>query len=159
MKILALVGMLAFVQAQSPANITGTWQWRGAAGWQRIELNLKADGTKLTGVLRMGPGSQEPATPADFWEYFFDPVDFKITNGKVEGNQIGFEQSVVRPAGSAQAFGGPVTSFRPAFETRFLYKGVVQGDQIVMTREIAADKRDPLSLGGHKVEFILQRVK
>jgi hypothetical protein len=120
-------------------------------------MNLKAEGTRLTGVVRMGPGAREPVTPADFWEYFFDPVDFKIANGKVVGNQIDFEQVVVRPEGAPQGSGRGAT--RSSFESRFIYRGVLQGDQIVMTREVVPNNKDTLSLGNHRVEFMLQRVK
>src|SRR5678816_4308005 len=83
MKILMLIGVLSLAQSQPATNVAGTWEWEGAAGWQRIILTLKSDGSILAGVIRMGPGSHEPEKPSDFWEYFFDPVDFKISNGTV----------------------------------------------------------------------------
>ena len=120
MKALALITTLAIVQAQAPANVTGTWEWHGSAGWQRIEMTLKADGTKLTGLLRMGPGANEPASSSEFWQYFFDPVDFKISNGRVEGNQIGFEQLVLRPVGLPQQGRGSLQTPPRTYENRFI---------------------------------------
>ena len=122
-------------------------------------MTLKADGTKLTGLIRMGPGGTEPASPAEFWQYFFDPVDFKISNGRVQGNQIAFEQLVLRPAGLPQQGRGSFQTPPRTYENRFIYVGVVQGDQILMTREMVPDKKDSWSLGKHKVQFVLQRVK
>jgi hypothetical protein len=160
MRVLALFVTLSLVQVQAPPNVTGIWEWKGSAGWQRIEMTFKTDGSKLTGVIRMGPGGSEPASPADFWQYFFDPVDFKIFNGKVDGNQIHFEQNILRfGVPPQQGRGGFQSAVRQTFENRFLYHGVVQGDQIVMTREMVAVKKDPASLGHHKVSFILSRVK
>jgi hypothetical protein len=164
-KALVLTAVLTLAQAHPPANVSGTWEWQGTAGWQRIILTLKSDGSLLTGVLRMGPGTHEPATPADFWEYFFDPVDFRISNGTVSGNEIGFEHAVLKAPVSTQGglvFSGPTNvapSGRSIADTKFVYKGVVQADTLVMTREVVSDKKDPWSLGAHKVEFVLKRVK
>ena len=157
-----LVAVLGLAQSQRPANVTGTWEWQGAAGWQRIILTLRSDGSGLTGVLRMGPGSHEPATPADLWEYFFDPVDFRISNGTVSGNVIRFEHAAARPLGVTPlvfARGGSRPNTRAGADNKFVYKGVVQADEILITREAVSDKNDPWSLGVHKVEFILKRVK
>jgi len=151
MKILVLITVLGLVQAQRTENVTETWEWQGAAGWQRIPLTLKSEGSSLTGVIRMGPGSTEPEKPADFWEYFFDPVDFRISNGTVSGNRINFEHSVARPPAS--------TPGRATVDHKFVYKGVVQADEIVITREIVSVRKDAWSLGAHKVEFVLRRVK
>jgi hypothetical protein len=162
-KALLVLAVLGLAQSQPPANVTGTWEWEGTAGWQRITLTLKPEGSSLTGVIRMGPGSREPTTPADLWEYFFDPVDFKISSGTISGNSISFEHIANKPSVSAQ--GVPVTSLRGiannrvTVEPKFVYKGVVQADPIVMTREIVSDKRDPWALGVHKVEFVLRRAK
>ena len=164
MKAWVLIAVLGLAQAQPLANVSGTWEWQGTAGWQRIILTLKSDGSTLTGVVRMGPGSHEPATSADFWEYFFDPVDFRISNGTVSGNAIGFEHTVIKAPVSTQ----PVLVFSPTNvvpnarsieDVKFVYKGVVQADTIVMTREVVSGKKDPWSLGVHKVEFVLKRVK
>lgn len=165
MKLLILVGVLSLAQKQPPTNVTGTWEWQGAAGWQRIILMLKSDGSGLTGVIRMGPGSHEPETTADYWEFFFDPVDFKISNGSVSGNLISFEHTAVRPTGPARsaffpsAGGSNFNPARPSLDSRFVYKGVVQANEIVMTREVVDDKKGPWSSGAHKVEFVLKRVK
>lgn len=151
MKVLILLMALSVVQAQSAVNVTGKWQWRGSSGWQRIELNLKSAGSTLTGTMRIGPGVDEPEYPEEFWEYFFDPVDFKISEGTISGDRISFEQVVTRFSG-ARGRGGP------SFTTRFLYKGVIAGDIIDMTREVVPDKKDPWSLGNQRVEFVLKRV-
>ena len=166
MKILMLIGVLSLAQSQPATNVAGTWEWEGAAGWQRIILTLKSDGSTLAGVIRMGPGSHEPEKPSDFWEYFFDPVDFKISNGTVSGDRISFEHSFVRapvtPQSSAPVFGPSRPPTRPAdtkADPKFVYRGVVQAEQIVMTRELVSDQKDPWTLGVHKVEFVLRRVK
>jgi hypothetical protein len=165
MKLLVLIGVLSLAQSQPATNVTGTWEWEGAAGWQRIILTLKSDGSNLTGVIRMGPGSHEPESPSDFWEYFFDPVDFKISNGTVSGNRINFEHSYARAPVTIQpalAFGArPAT--RSAADTKadpkFVYRGLVQANEIVMTRELINDQKDAWALGVHRVEFVLRRVK
>src|SRR5262252_3965132 len=160
MKAWVLAAFLGLAQGPPSVNVSGTWEWQGTAGWQRIILTLRSDGSALTGVIRMGPGSHEPATPADFWEYFFDPVDFKISNGTVSGNVVGFEHAVIK-APSTQAvpvfFGPPnvAPNSRAISDTKVVYKGVVQADTIVMTREVVSDRKDAWSLGAHKVEFIL----
>lgn len=152
MKGLSLVALLVLTQAQRPANVTGTWLWQGSAGWQRIELSLKSDGSKLTGVMTMGPGSHEPASSAGFWEYFFDPLDFRISNGSITGTSISFEQSAYQLSTSGA---------RPT-QIRFIYTGVVNGDRIHMTREIVAgesEKKNLWQLGSHKVNFVLEKVE
>jgi len=151
MKLLSLLIVVSLAQAQFAVNVTGRWQWRGVAGWQRIELNLKSEGSRVSGTMRIGPGGDEPATPEDFWEYFFDAVDFKISDGTISGNQIRFEQSVGRLSGRRSAPG-------PAATTRYLYKGTVEGDEIAMTREVVPDKKDPWSLGNQRIEFVVKRV-
>jgi hypothetical protein len=153
MKVWMLIAALSLAQARPEEAATGRWQWRGTSGWQRIEMSLKAEGTKLTGTIRMGPGAEEPKSNEELWEYFFDPVDFKISDGTVTGNRISFEQDVTRTAGGRLARGG-ITH-----PTRYLYKGLVEGDQIVMTREVVPDEKDPWSMGNQKIEFVLQRVK
>ena len=151
MKVLMLIAALSLAQASSPVNVTGKWQWRGVAGWQRIEMNLKSEGARLTGTIRIGPGTDAPPTPEEFWEYFFDPVDFRISDGTVSGNQIRFEQSVNRAAGTQGRGAAPVV-------TRYLYTGLVEANQIFMTREAVPDKKDLWSLGNQRIEFLLQRV-
>jgi hypothetical protein len=153
MKLWILIAAMSLAQSRSDEAVTGRWQWRGTYGWQRIEMNLKGEGTRLTGTIRMGPGAEEPKSTEDLWEYFFDPVDFKISDGTVAGNRISFEQDVTRTASGRQPFRGV------SQPTRYLYKGVVEGDQIVMAREVVPDKKDPWSQGNQRIEFVLQRVK
>ena len=158
MTIFALVALLYLPQIQSQANVAGTWQWRGSAGWQRIEMNFEVDGSRLSGIVRMGPGSGEPATPDDFWEYFFDAVDFRIEGGAITGNEIRFDHQTVRLRFPAILAG--LQSAGSVESLRFTYKGIiVEGDQILMTREIVPGKNGTATLGTHKVEFILKRVK
>jgi hypothetical protein len=156
MNLLILIGVLSLAQSRQPANVTGTWEWQGAAGWQRIILMLKSEGSGLTGTVRMGPGAHEPETPAEYWEFFFDPVDFKISNGTVSGNLISFEHAAARPPSLTPTLF--LRGARPA-ASKFVYKGVVQADEIVITRESVMNQKDPWSLGVHKVEFVLKRVK
>jgi hypothetical protein len=166
MRIVILLAVLALPQAQRSAGVTGKWQWRGTAGWQRIELNLEANGPTLTGILRMGPGTDQPVPPDGYWEYFFDPVEFKIAKGTVEGNSISFEQVVQRPVpapvvragGLSTIIIGGATGGRTS-SIRFIYKGTLEGDRIQVVREIAPSKDDPWTLGTHKVKFVLQRIK
>jgi len=77
MKRLMLGMMIVLVRTQRPAVVTGTWRWEGSAGWQRNQLNLRAEGSRLTGVIQMGPQSEE-ADRSGFWACFFDPVGFEI---------------------------------------------------------------------------------
>jgi hypothetical protein len=143
MKALLLSGALLMALPQT--SVTGKWFWQGQAGWQRIALDLRADGSRLRGVLRMGPGGSEPATPKDFWEYFFDPADFEILNGRINGNTVSFEQEVRS---------GTVPS-------RFLYTGLVEGERIAFTREVVpnTNPKGPVIRGTHRVQFTVQRVR
>jgi hypothetical protein len=158
MRVPILIALLAFTQAGRPANVTGTWQWRGPAGWQRLELDLRAEGQKLTGTIRMGPGPEEPVSTDGLWQYFFDPVEFKITNGTIAGNSLSFQQVIQKAAPVATS---PATPFgvnrSTTLETRLIYKGVVAGDRIQMSREWIGN--DPWTLGNHRVEFELRRIK
>lgn len=142
MKALLLSGALLLFAAPQTA-ITGKWFWQGQAGWQRITLDLRADGSRLRGVLRMGPGGAEPATPKDFWEYFFDPADFEILNGRITGNTVSFEQEIRNGESPS----------------RFLYTGVVEGERIAFTREVVPNPKGPAIRGTHRVQFTVQRVR
>jgi hypothetical protein len=141
MKALLLSGMLLLAAPQT--SVTGKWSWQGQSGWQRITLDLRADGSRLRGTLRMGPGGSEPATPKDFWEYFFDPADFEILNGRINGNTVSFEQEV--RSGAAPS--------------KFLYTGLVEGERIAFTRELVPNPKGPVIRGTHKVQFTVQRVR
>jgi hypothetical protein len=157
MKVFALLAALVLAQARPPVDVTGVWQWQGSAGWQRLEMTLKADGSRVSGAVRMGPGSREPQSPSEFWEYFFDAADFRISNGRIAGNTITFEHSASRGTNApAGGFGAQSTRTSPV---RFTYRGIIQGDQIQMTRQVEFDDKDPWALGSHRVEFLLQRVK
>ena len=72
-------GAASQVQA---ADATGTWTWsrpgRNGAEAQKMTLNLKADGEKLTGAVT-SPGRQGA-----------EPVKTEISDGKVKGDEISF---------------------------------------------------------------------
>lgn len=109
----------------------------------------------------MGPGRIEPKSPADYWEFFVDPVDFKILAGKVEGNTISFEHEAgksIPATGGLAANIGPAGLVRP-LPSKSVYRGTIEGNRIVMTRETVSQDSDPWVLGKHKVQFILERVK
>jgi hypothetical protein len=69
------------------ADVTGKWTYEmaGRQGGQPrpVTLNLKADGSKLTGTVSgmMGRGGGGGGTPPDM----------EIMNGKVDGNNVSFE--------------------------------------------------------------------
>ncbi len=169
MRYLVLVSILILAQPQTQQRLEGKWMWQGVGGWQRLVLDLKVQGSILTGTLWMGPGGAEPKSPNDYWEYFFDPTAFKIANGKVQGNTISFEHEAqktiptvigrpfVLPAGArgvAAVQGAPKPS-----PGKFIYRGVFNGDKIVLTRETVARDGDPWVVGKHKVEISLEPVK
>lgn len=122
----------------------------------------------------MGPGGVEPKSPDEFWEFFFDATDFKISNGKIEGNAIYFEHEARKsvPGGTAIAIPGGaspsisrmlgITLNGPqprVVPSKFIYRGVVQGQRITLTRETVSREGDPWVLGRHAVEFSLERMK
>jgi hypothetical protein len=76
------VGFLASVQAQDKkADPTGTWTWtrpgRNGGPEQKITLNLKAEGDKVTGKIT-SPGRQGATT------------DTEIKDGKIKGDEVSF---------------------------------------------------------------------
>jgi hypothetical protein len=164
MKALLLISALVLAQPQASPSIDGKWLWQGPAGWQRIVLDLKGQGTRLTGVVRMGPGGVEPKSAKDYWEYFFDPTDFKIENGKIEGNTIYFEHEAqkILPVGNllTRPFGMPPAApgTANAVTSRFIYRGRIEGSRIVLTREAASRPDDPWVIGNHKVQIFLERM-
>ena len=157
MKALLLISALILGQPQASPAIAGKWLWQGSTGWQRIVLDLKLQGTVLTGVLRMGPGGGQPRSPEEFWEFFFDPADFKIINGKVEGNTVYFEHDAEKAIpGSPSGFRGAPPPRKQS--SRFVYRGTIMENRIVLTRETSSQTSDPWVLGTHKVEFALERM-
>jgi hypothetical protein len=85
------------------ADVSGKWtaQVPGRGGQTReATFNLKADGNTLTGTIT-GPRG-----------------DADISDGKIDGNQISFTQTL--------EFNGNTI--------KFLYKGTVSGDEIKFTR-------------------------
>ena len=93
-----------FAAAASAADVSGKWvaQVPGRGGnTQEVTFNFKVDGSKLTGTTVTPRGENE------------------ISDGKVEGDQISFTQTL--------EFNG--NSFK------LVYTGKVSGDQIEFTRE------------------------
>ena len=80
--ILLVVALGAFA-----ADVTGKWTYeqagRQGGNPRTITMNLKADGSKLTGTVSgmMGRGGGGGGTPPDM----------EIMNGKVDGNNVSFE--------------------------------------------------------------------
>jgi hypothetical protein len=96
--LLGLLALTAFA-----ADVNGKWvaQMTGRNGQTReITFNFKADGNTLTGTITTPRG------------------DMDISDGKVDGDQISFTQTL--------EFGGN--------EIKLLYKGTVSGDEIKFTR-------------------------
>src|SRR5262245_39051766 len=114
------LGILGLGAAQSrPGDVTGRWRWAGAAGWQQIEFDFIADGNKLSGTISMGKGfsSGLPVTTGgnpppvlrmgperrpflkgieleDLWRYYLPTAQFRIENGRIEGDRIQFDQVI-----------------------------------------------------------------
>ena len=96
-----LCGLLAWTALA--ADVTGKWtaQVPGRGGQMRdATFNLKADGNTVTGTIS-GPRG-----------------DSEISDGKIEGDQISFTQTL--------EFNGN--------SVKLLYKGTVSGDEIKFTR-------------------------
>jgi hypothetical protein len=68
--------LLVVVLALVAADVTGKWTYeqQGRGGAQTVTLNLKADGSNLTGSMEGGRGG-----PAE------------ISNGKIDGDNISFD--------------------------------------------------------------------
>jgi hypothetical protein len=138
---LAILAPVRFAAQDSTPRIAGRWQWEGPAGWQRITLDLEVDGTgkRLSGRIRLGPGSVEPVAPDRYWEYFFEPLVSGISEGRVDGARISFEQEIEGGAGGDE---GEV----------LVYSGAVDGDLLHLTRSYDG------TLRSHRAEFTLERV-
>ena len=97
-----LLGLLSLTALA--ADVTGKWtaQMTGRDGQTREQtFNFKVDGNALTGTLSGRQG------------------DMEISDGKIDGDQISFTQSM--------EFNGNTM--------RILYKGTISGDSIKFTRE------------------------
>ena len=116
----ALLSVLAAtVAAQSTP--TGVWRTLVIPGqpldrmpkmFGEVLLDLKAEGTKLTGTARMGDG----------W-----PGSAPIQDGKIEGNRFSFAWT-----GTVASSGGvPITSRYP----RLTFTGTVDGDQMKLSMD------------------------
>src|SRR5262249_39566306 len=154
---------------ETQTGVTGTWTWKGAAGWQRILFEFKSEGNKLTGRISMGPrpaATSQALSRDELWELFYDPVVFQISNGRVDGNTITFEQNVNVQKRSANLALAPIPFVgrgvflgQPPASEKFTYTGVFRGDKIDFTREFTAARDNNWSLGRHKVEFTAERIK
>jgi hypothetical protein len=112
-----LAGCLAFA-----ASIDGAWtsemKMRGGkkGGGQdrtvRVTLNLKADGSKLTGTVASGGGKRSRSS--------------EILDGKIEGNQFSFTT---------------VQNSKKKGEQRQEWRGTIDGDTLQGTRSRAGGKR------------------
>lgn len=100
--------LLALALAAFAADVTGKWTFEqpGRNGPMTTTLNLKAEGSKLTGTMEAGAarGGMPPA---------------EISNGKVEGDNLSFDIT--------REFNGN------SMTTKF--KGKVAGDEMKLTVE------------------------
>lgn len=87
-KLLLVISILLVVAlGLFAADVTGKWTYemagRQGGNPRPVTLNLKADGSKLTGTVSgmMGRGGGGGGTPPDM----------EIMNGKVDGNNVSFE--------------------------------------------------------------------
>jgi hypothetical protein len=92
----------------------------------------------------MGPGKTRTYVPSEDWEYFFEPVDFPVMDGRIDGTSITFSQSVVRGAGSQP-------------NELLKYTGKLSGDRITFTRETYQRPKDDFVIGDHRFEFTAVR--
>jgi hypothetical protein len=101
--LLAVLALLSFSILASAADVTGKWtaEVAGGRGAQTTTFTFKVDGSKLTGSVATQRG------------------DSPITEGKVDGDNISFSQTL--------SFNGN--------DITMTYKGVVKGDTIEMTRD------------------------
>ncbi|HZI51864.1 MAG TPA: hypothetical protein VFE29_08565 [Terriglobia bacterium] len=141
-------------QFEAQDTVSGKWVWAGNRGWQRITLDLKASGNRLSGSISLGPGSK--ASNADDWEYFFEPAVFPITSGVIAGNNITFEQAASRTASQARGI-PPGPGGREGGRDTVKYYGQIQGNSIALTRDEPARLSDPFSLGTRRFRFVVHR--
>lgn len=116
---LALVALLSFTFIAAAADVTGKWtaDIPGRNGnAQTTTFTFKADGAKLEGTV----ANQRGENP--------------ITEGKVDGDNISFSQTMQGPNG----------------EMKIGYKGVVKGDTIEFTREMGG--RGPATFTAKKAQ-------
>jgi len=74
--------LLAVAFAAAAADVTGKWtgQVQGRNGAQEVTMNLKADGSKLTGTVTGGGGRGGGGAP----------MPREISDGKVDGANVSF---------------------------------------------------------------------
>ncbi|MGC4048910.1 MAG: hypothetical protein QM757_05230 [Paludibaculum sp.] len=90
------------------ADVTGKWtaEFDTQIGPQKYTYDLKAEGSKLTGKLKGGPGDMANES--------------EIKDGKVNGDEVSFTE-IFKMEGN---------------EIRIDYKGKVSGDEIKFTRKV-----------------------
>jgi hypothetical protein len=100
---LTLTALLSLSISAFAADVTGKWtaEIPGGRGPQTTTFNFKVDGSKLSGSVATQRG------------------DAPITEGKVDGDNISFTQTL--------SFNGN--------DITMTYKGVVKGDTIELTRD------------------------
>jgi hypothetical protein len=133
------------------SGVAGRWEWQGEAGWQRLALDLRENRGKLTGSIVMGPGPGSSAERENFWEYFFNPAEFEITRGSVQGNVISFEQPVLTHleySAASTVWNKPMN---------FKYTGRLEGDRLVLTRELHQKWPHPLNSRNQSFEIVFNR--
>lgn len=91
------------------ADVTGKWtaEFDTQIGPQKYTYEFKAEGAKLTGKLKGGPGDMASES--------------EIKDGKINGDEISFAE-IFKMEGN---------------EIRIEYKGKVAGDEIKFTRKVA----------------------
>mgnify|MGYP006951167437 CR=1 FL=1 len=104
----------AAVLTAHAADLTGIWKAEFREDVQfktfsHIKLDLKAEGSRLTGMAHIGS-----------W-----PGDAPISNGKIEGDRISFTVVGDSPWWSSSAAGDSRSAY-----PRFDFTGVVRGDKI-----------------------------
>ena len=109
--VFTILLVVAFVAMA--ADVTGKWVYeqagRGGGNPTQVTLNLKANGSTLTGsMVRPGRGG--------------DPMESAISEGKIDGDNISFATVMSRDGN----------------EFKMLYTGKIDGDTIKFTRQFGA---------------------
>ena len=176
--VLLLMGSLS---AQQP-NVSGKWKWEDASGGQSIILELKSAAGGISGTITMAQATLklDPDSKSDYYlnpenamnnmrALFFQPVTFRIADGKITGNTITFTQVSHNgtPDNALGGFGGGPGFFgggggqRGAANSgteKLFYTGKIEGDTIQFTREQRPNPGGHLVVGIHAVTFSVKRV-
>lgn len=111
-----LICCISIQESWSQQLATGHWEWSGKAGWQRMALDVKATNSGLAGTISMGPGKSAAESPDEYWQYFFAPRVFDVSEGRIVEDAVSFEQHL-----------GDLT---------LRYLGFLDGDYMHLVREI-----------------------